>query len=215
MRVRKGTILYAAGVLACGNVLLQVLGFVYRVVLSRFAGAEGLGVYRLVNSVYLVLNAGCLSGVTTACSRLSAACEARGESHRLGAVLRLAFRAFFALSAACTAVVLLCGGAGTGRHFALTETARCMAARGLLQSDKIASLDLAQGVLAGGAPAPRLHIQRSAEEERLICRAKAVLMEVNLMSEAEAHRFLQKYSMDTGLRLAETARLILERYTTG
>ena len=40
-------------------------------------------------------------------------------------------------------VVLLCGGPGTGRHFALTETARCMAARGLLQSDKIASLDLA------------------------------------------------------------------------
>ena len=40
-------------------------------------------------------------------------------------------------------VVLLCGGAGTGRHFALTETARCMAARGLLRSDRIASLDLA------------------------------------------------------------------------
>ena len=40
-------------------------------------------------------------------------------------------------------VVLLCGGAGTGRHFALTETARCMAARGLLQSDQIATLDLA------------------------------------------------------------------------
>ena len=40
-------------------------------------------------------------------------------------------------------VVLLCGGPGTGRHFALTETARCMAARGLLRSDKIASLDLA------------------------------------------------------------------------
>jgi len=83
------------------------------------------------------------------------------------------------------------------------------------RAEFFASLDLAQGVLAGGAPAPRLHIQRSAEEERLICRAKAVLMEVNLMSEAEAHRFLQKYSMDTGLRLAETARLILERYTTG
>jgi response regulator NasT len=83
------------------------------------------------------------------------------------------------------------------------------------RAEFFASLDLAQGVLAGGAPASRLHIQRSAEEERLICRAKAVLMEVNLMSEAEAHRFLQKYSMDTGLRLAETARLILERYTTG
>ena len=40
-------------------------------------------------------------------------------------------------------VILLTGGAGTGRHFALEETARCMAARGLLQSDRIAMLDLA------------------------------------------------------------------------
>ena len=39
-------------------------------------------------------------------------------------------------------VILLTGGAGTGRHFALEETARCMAARGLLQSDRIATLDL-------------------------------------------------------------------------
>lgn len=40
-------------------------------------------------------------------------------------------------------VILLTGRAGTGRHFALEETARCMAARGLLQSDRIATLDLA------------------------------------------------------------------------
>ena len=40
-------------------------------------------------------------------------------------------------------VILLTGGAGTGRHFALEETARCMVARSLLQSDRIATLDLA------------------------------------------------------------------------
>ena len=40
-------------------------------------------------------------------------------------------------------VILICGGAGTGRHFALAETARIMAARGLLQSDKTAVVDLA------------------------------------------------------------------------
>ena len=33
------------------------------------------------------------------------------------------------------------------------------------------------------------------------------------MTEAEAHRFLQKRSMDAGLKLADTARLILERYS--
>ena len=53
-------------------------------------------------------------------------------------------------------VVLLCGGAGTGRHFALTETARCMAARGLLQSDKIATLDL---VLYPNSGAEKLFLQ--------------------------------------------------------
>ncbi len=107
MRIQKKTILYAAGILACGNLALQALGFLYRVLLSRFAGAEGLGVYRLVNSAYLVLNAGCLSGVTMTCSRLSAACEARGEQRRIGAVLRLAFSVFFTLCAGCAAIALL------------------------------------------------------------------------------------------------------------
>ena len=88
MRIQRKTILYAAGVLACGNLALQALGFLYRVLLSRFAGAEGLGVYRLVNSAYLVLNSGCLSGITMACSRLSAASEARGERRRTAGASR-------------------------------------------------------------------------------------------------------------------------------
>ena len=58
-------------------------------------------------------------------------------------------------------------------------------------------------------PAP----QRNEEEQRLIRQAKELLMNVNRMSEAEAHRFLQKHSMDMGMKLADTARLILERYT--
>ena len=109
VRFRKKTVLYAAGVLACGNIALQALGFVYRVMLSRFAGAEGLGMYRLANSVYLVLHTGCLSGVTMACSRLSAACEATGEKGKTGAVLRLAFSVFFTLAFASAAGLLLCG----------------------------------------------------------------------------------------------------------
>ena len=39
-------------------------------------------------------------------------------------------------------VILICGAPGTGRHFALAETARIMAARGLLQNDQTAVLDL-------------------------------------------------------------------------
>jgi len=107
VRIQKKTVLYAASVLTCGNLILQALGFLYRILLSRFAGAEGLGVYRLVNAAYLVLNAGCLSGVTVACSRLSAVNEARRENGKVRAVLRLAFTVFFSLFALCAAVVLL------------------------------------------------------------------------------------------------------------
>ena len=53
-------------------------------------------------------------------------------------------------------VILLSGAPGTGRHFALEETARIMAARGLLQSDKTAVLDLA---LYPDAGAEKLFLQ--------------------------------------------------------
>ena len=80
------------------------------------------------------------------------------------------------------------------------------------RAEFFASVELcARGALT--APPPAHPSPASAEEQHLIRRAKALLMEVNRMSEAEAHRFLQKYSMDAGAKLAETARLILERYT--
>ncbi len=52
--------------------------------------------------------------------------------------------------------------------------------------------------------------RRSEEDNRLVERAKEKLMEARGFTEAEAHRFLQRRSMETGTRLAETARHILE-----
>lgn len=68
-----------------------------------------------------------------------------GQDAFVDGVLRAMRRPFVLGTEAPTArnVILLWGAPGTGRHFALTETARCMAARGLLQSDKLAVMDLA------------------------------------------------------------------------
>ena len=51
--------------------------------------------------------------------------------------------------------------------------------------------------------------KRSEEERRLIAQAKAVLMDRHGMTEEQAHRFLQKQSMDNGAKLTDTARLVL------
>ena len=46
----------------------------------------------------------------------------------------------------------------------------------------------------------------------IIKRAKQLLMERNYFTEAQAHRFLQKKSMDTGKRLIEIAAIVLEMF---
>ena len=55
-----------------------------------------------------------------------------------------------------------------------------------------------------------LRPRRNQEEENLIREAKALLMERNQMTEEQAHRWMQKQSMDTGVKLVQTARVILE-----
>ncbi len=81
------------------------------------------------------------------------------------------------------------------------------------RADFFVSLDLLRKFEAKKLrhPAP----PRKEEDQRLIRRAKELMMDINRMTEAEAHRFLQKRSMDTGLKLTETARIIVDSYTCG
>lgn len=56
----------------------------------------------------------------------------------------------------------------------------------------------------------RASVRRSPEERELVEQAKRLLIEHGGMTEEQAHRFLQKRSMDRGARLADTARQVLE-----
>ena len=51
--------------------------------------------------------------------------------------------------------------------------------------------------------------KRSEGEQKTIDRAKGILMEKHCMTEAEAYRYLQKTSMDSGTGLAETAEMVI------
>ena len=55
--------------------------------------------------------------------------------------------------------------------------------------------------------------ERSEEEQILIDQAKALLMERNNMTEAEAHRYIQKCSMDSGTNMVETAQMVMSLNT--
>ncbi|NLL78313.1 MAG: ANTAR domain-containing protein [Clostridiales bacterium] len=51
--------------------------------------------------------------------------------------------------------------------------------------------------------------ERKPEEMEMIKGAKHLLMERNRMTEEEAHRYLQKCSMDSGTNMVETAQMVL------
>ena len=51
--------------------------------------------------------------------------------------------------------------------------------------------------------------ERNPEEVALIKQAKEILMNRNHMTEEEAHRYIQKCSMDSGTNMVETAQMVL------
>lgn len=51
--------------------------------------------------------------------------------------------------------------------------------------------------------------KRTEAEERILREAKELLMERNHMTEQEAHRYIQKCSMDSGTSLTETAQMVI------
>ena len=81
-------------------------------------------------------------------------------------------------------------------------------------SDLIASLELLQQDRVSAHRLSRQTTPQKPDEadHLVISRAKEILMNVNHMTEAEAHRFLQKRSMNHGVRLTEAAQSIIEQY---
>lgn len=72
MRGKPSTMLYGTVLLTASGIFGQALGFFYRIALSRMIGAELMGLYQLIMPVYSVLTSITATGLTVACSTLSA-----------------------------------------------------------------------------------------------------------------------------------------------
>lgn len=115
MRIKKQSVFYASVMFALCSVSLQVMGFLYRIGMSRLIGAQGMGVYGLVMPVSSVVQAFALSGLVLAVTRQSARYRALGQEGCVRAALRysmIIYALLFSLPA--VAVVLLCRPIATG-----------------------------------------------------------------------------------------------------
>ncbi len=92
------TILAGTLLLTATGLFSQVVGFLYRMALSRLIGAETMGLYQLVMPVYSMLMSVTAVGLTVAVSTMSARYHALGDSGAVKLVLRRALRNFFLLA---------------------------------------------------------------------------------------------------------------------
>ena len=101
------TILAGTLLLTATGLFSQVVGFLYRMALSRLIGAETMGLYQLVMPVYSMLMSLTAVGLTVAVSTLSARHHALGDNGTVRLVLRRALRCFFLMVFPLGAAVVL------------------------------------------------------------------------------------------------------------
>lgn len=96
-------------ILTSSNLMLQLLGFVYRMMLSRLAGSEALGLQSLVMQVYSLTVSICISGLNVAVMTLAARLE--GNAAGIRKLTRAALLLFLFLFA-CAALPIFAFRAG-------------------------------------------------------------------------------------------------------
>lgn len=92
----------------------------------------------------------------------------------------------------------------------LMETRQLRAASSVVLDRIHRPSHLPAGVEERGKPETAAMHGRTTEEQKVIEQAKYLLMNRRKMTEAEAHHYLQRKSMESGIRLVELARQIIQ-----
>lgn len=96
-QIKKHPLLLGTILLTTAGIISRILGFFYRIFLSRTIGASGLGLYQLIFPVFTLCLAISASGIQTAISRYVAA-EKNGQKHLYtGLLLSVTLSGLFSL----------------------------------------------------------------------------------------------------------------------
>lgn len=121
-RLAHSTFITGTLLLTFTGVLSRIIGFFYRIFLSRTIGAEGLGIYQLIFPVLTMCISFSASGIQTSISKFVA--EAQGKSEKGGGLRYLLAGLFFSLIISILLMGLLIAG-GDWIAAAIVKESRC------------------------------------------------------------------------------------------
>lgn len=128
--MNKSTFVKNTAVMTVTSLLLRTLGIVFRVFISNRVGAEGMGLYQLVFSVYVLGTTFAAAGIVTAVTRMVAEQIARGTPANVARVMRLSM-GLCVLIGTLSAAILYFGAPTIGGWVGDARTVPALAASGL------------------------------------------------------------------------------------
>ena len=104
--IRKSNLILGTLMLTLAGVLTRIIGFFYRIFLSRQIGEEGMGIYQLLSPLMALSFSFTCAGIQTSLSKHVAACEA--ENRHQKSILTLFCAFFISVLLSLFAGLLLC-----------------------------------------------------------------------------------------------------------
>ncbi|SFL49686.1 putative polysaccharide biosynthesis protein [Halanaerobium salsuginis] len=92
---KKGSFIKGAAILTAAGLAARVMGFVYRIILTRIIGAEGMGLYQMAYPIYTTLLVVSRSGIPIALAKLIADKIAASEKKAAYQIFKVARRMSF------------------------------------------------------------------------------------------------------------------------
>lgn len=105
--MKKIVFLKNAAILTVTSVLMRLIGIFFKVWLAAVIGAEGIGLYQMIFSVYMLVSTFASAGIVTAVTRLVADELALGSASGVRKILRRCLSLTLLFAAVSTAAVLL------------------------------------------------------------------------------------------------------------
>jgi stage V sporulation protein B len=104
---KKGSFIKGAAILTAAGLAARVMGFGYRVILTRIIGAEGMGLYQMAYPIYTVLLVVSRSGIPVALAKLIADKIAAGKKKEAYKIFKVARKMSFVIGLLISIVMAL------------------------------------------------------------------------------------------------------------
>ena len=104
--LNTNSVAYGASILMGSSIVLNLLGVIYRLILARDLGSQGLALYQLTISIYTILSGIAISGFTSSVSQGACILKGSGHSKDIPSLLRHCVFYFFAIYSILLVVVL-------------------------------------------------------------------------------------------------------------